>query len=93
MPANPALDHAEGDLAQNLERFVQRYERRNTEEPMTDDELAAASEVIEKLRVEVRADLADDLGGHPSDYHADRYFTSLEESNSETEETVPDGRR
>jgi hypothetical protein len=27
MPATPALDHAEDHLAQNLERFVQRYER------------------------------------------------------------------
>lgn len=66
---------------------------RNTEGPMTDDELAAASEVIQELRAEVRADLADNLGGHSSDYHADRYFTSLEESDSETEETVPDGGR
>jgi hypothetical protein len=51
----------------------------------------ATSGVGEKeLRAEVRADLADDLGGHPRDYHADRYFTSLEESDSET---LPDGGR
>jgi hypothetical protein len=66
---------------------------RNTEGPMTDDELAAAREAIQELRVEVRADLAEDLGGDPDDYRADRYFTSLAESDSETEETVPDGGR
>lgn len=64
---------------------------RDTERPMTDDELAAASEAIQELRAEVRADLAEDLGGRPDDYRADRYFSSLAESDSETEETVPDG--
>jgi len=42
------------------------------QEPMTDDELAAAKESLEELRVQVREDLAEDLGGDPEDYNATR---------------------
>jgi hypothetical protein len=58
---------------------------------MTDYELAAASEAIKELRVEVRADLAEDLGGDPGDYRAAHYFAALAKSEGETDETVPDG--
>lgn len=64
---------------------------RDTEGPMTDDELAAASDAIQELREEVRADLAEDLGGDPDDYRADRYFASLDEDGDEPGEAVPDG--
>jgi len=39
---------------------------------MTDDEFAAAREEIHDLFDEVREDLAEDLGGEPEDYRADR---------------------
>lgn len=45
---------------------------------MTDDELRAAKEDIHDLFEEVRADLAEDLGGEPEDYRVD-------------ESPVPDG--
>ena len=57
---------------------------------MTEEELAAASDAIQELREEVRADLAEDLGGDPEDYRADRYFSSLDESDDGSE-AVPDG--
>jgi len=42
------------------------------QEPMTDEELAEAKESLEALREQVREDLAEDLGGDPEDYRADR---------------------
>ncbi|WP_318570917.1 hypothetical protein [Salinigranum marinum] len=57
---------------------------------MTEEELAAASDAIQELREKVRADLAEDLGGDPEDYRADRYFSSLDESD-DSSEAVPDG--
>lgn len=58
--------------------------------PMTDDELAEASEAIQDLREDVRVDLADDLGGTPDDYRAERFFALGEESDDEGE-ALPDG--
>jgi hypothetical protein len=40
--------------------------------PVTDDEIERAKEEIEDLRGEVRQVLADELGGDPDDYRADR---------------------
>lgn len=40
--------------------------------PITEDELAEAKARLEDLREEVRADLAEDLGGDPEDYAATR---------------------
>ena len=45
------------------------------QEPMTDGELAEAKERLEELREQVRKDLAEDLGGDPDDYRADRPVT------------------
>lgn len=39
---------------------------------MTDEELSEARESLETLRKRVREDLAEDLGGDPSDYDASR---------------------
>lgn len=44
---------------------------RDDRHPISDAELTAASDAIQHLRAEVRADLADDLGGDPDDYRAD----------------------
>ena len=57
---------------------------------MTDDELAAAGEAIQELREDVRADLAEDLGGDPDDYCADHYFASPDDQEDDGE-AVPDG--
>jgi hypothetical protein len=64
---------------------------RDTEGPMTEDELAAASDAIQELREEVRDDLADDLGGEPDDYRADRFFSPADDADDETGEALPDG--
>lgn len=40
--------------------------------PMTDDELGQARDEIHSLFDEVREDLAEDLGGDPEGYRADR---------------------
>lgn len=61
---------------------------RNQEGPMTDEDLAQASEEIQNLRAEVREDLAADLGGTPDDYRADTHFR---EGGDETDEALPDG--
>lgn len=39
---------------------------------MTDEELTEAKESLEELRKQVREDLAEDLGGDPEEYRADR---------------------
>jgi len=41
---------------------------RETDEPMTDEEIEALREEIGELFEEVREDLAEDLGGEPEDY-------------------------
>jgi len=40
--------------------------------PMTDEELEQAKAEIHDLFEDVRRDLAEDLGGDPDDYRADR---------------------
>lgn len=50
------------------------------QQPITDEEIAEARDALQELREQVRQDLADDLGGEPEDYNADR-----------VDETVPDG--
>lgn len=47
--------------------------RDQSQEPMTDADLESASEGIEEFRAETRAILAEELGGDPEDYRADRY--------------------
>lgn len=61
---------------------------RNNEGPMTDEELEAASEEIQNRREEVRADLAEDLGGDSDDYRAGKRF---EDDGADTDEAIPDG--
>lgn len=39
---------------------------------MTDEQIEALREEIEQQRVEIREDLAEDLGGDPEDYRVDR---------------------
>ena len=43
--------------------------------PMTDEQIAEAKAELEDLRREIREDLAEDLGGDPEDYRADRAAT------------------
>lgn len=47
--------------------------RDQSQEPMTDADLESAREGIEEFRVETREILAEELGGDPDDYRADRY--------------------
>jgi hypothetical protein len=42
---------------------------------MTDEEIEDAKAAIHDLFAEVREDLAEDLGGDPEDYRADRAAT------------------
>ncbi|WP_136591623.1 hypothetical protein [Salinigranum halophilum] len=64
---------------------------RDDRQPISDTELAAASDAIQELREEVRDDLAADLGGEPDDYRADRFFSSADDADDETGEALPDG--
>jgi hypothetical protein len=64
---------------------------RDDQQPISDAELAAASDAIQELRREVRDDLADDLGGKPDDYRAGRFFSFGDEVDDETEPVLPDG--
>lgn len=48
---------------------------RDRPQPVTDDEIEALQEEIEKIREIVREDLADDFGGDPEDYRADEPVT------------------
>lgn len=50
---------------------------RDTRGPMTEEELAAASDAIQELRKEVYVNLAEDLGCDPEDYRVHRYFHLL----------------
>ncbi|MEY7847931.1 hypothetical protein AB7C87_01840 [Natrarchaeobius sp. A-rgal3] len=45
---------------------------RNQTRPMTDDEIAKFEENIEKLRTAVRQNLAEDFGGEPDNYRAEK---------------------
>lgn len=59
------------------------------QEPMTDEELAEAKTALEELRVEVREDLADNLGGDPEDYNAETYWKKG--GGQSGSEAAPDG--
>ena len=43
--------------------------------PMNDDEIAELRDKMDAQREEIRAALAEDLGGDPEDYRADRPVT------------------
>lgn len=43
------------------------------QEPVSEAELEALREEMAEQRVQVRAELAEDLGGDPEDYNADTY--------------------
>ena len=43
--------------------------------PMNDDELSELRDKMDAQREEIRAALAEDLGGDPEDYRADRPVT------------------
>ena len=43
--------------------------------PMNDDEIAEIRDKMDAQREEIRAALAEDLGGDPEDYRADRPVT------------------
>lgn len=43
------------------------------QEPMTDEDLEDAKEVIRELREETREALAEELGGEADDFRADTY--------------------
>ena len=53
------------------------------QEPVSEEEFAAAKERLDELRDRVRKDLAEDLGGDPEDYNADT---------DHADEPVTDGR-
>lgn len=52
---------------------------------MTDEEFAALREEMDEQRAEIRAALAEDLGGEPEDYDAEKYL------GDRSDETVADG--
>ena len=45
------------------------------QDPMTEEQIKDAKAAIHDLFAEVREDLAEDLGGDPDDYRADRAAT------------------
>lgn len=53
------------------------------QDPVSEEEFAAAKERLDELREQVREDLAEALGGDPEDYNADTYHV---------DEPVTDGR-
>ena len=46
--------------------------QKRPERPLTDDELEEFQEAMDEQSDELREALADDLGGEPADYEADR---------------------
>lgn len=58
---------------------------REVTDPMSEEEIEALRTEMDRQRIEIRAALADDLGGNPDDYRADRYLSGREG------EAVPDG--
>lgn len=44
-------------------------------QPLTDDEIAELREKMDAQRADIRAALAEDLGGEPDEYRADRTVT------------------
>jgi len=61
-----ALDSAGSTVYQRVRGMAR------DEQPMTDEELEDSKDEIHDLFAEVREDLAEDLGGEPEDYRADR---------------------
>jgi hypothetical protein len=59
------------------------------QEPVTDDEIEALQEEMAEQQAEIRESLAEDLGGEPEDYSAERYFQRLD--SDQTDEAVTDG--
>ena len=45
------------------------------QQPVTDEEIEALREEMRAQRVEIRRDLARDLGGEPEDYNIETYLT------------------
>lgn len=63
------------------------------QQPVTDAEIEAFREELEAQRQEIREQLAEDLGGEPEDYDAERYFAQQADGDGTGEdgEVVPDG--
>lgn len=59
------------------------------QEPVTDGEIEALQEEMAEQQAEIREALAEDLGGEPEDYSAERYFQRLD--SDQTGEAVTDG--
>ena len=45
------------------------------QEPMTDEEIEELRQQMEAQREEIRADLAEKLGGEPEDYNAEKVIS------------------
>jgi hypothetical protein len=58
-------------------------------DPVTDDEIEALQEEMAEQQAEIREALAEDLGGEPEDYSAERYFQRLD--SDQTGGAVTDG--
>lgn len=59
------------------------------QEPVTDDDIEALQEEMAEQQAEIREALAEDLGGEPEDYSAERYFQRLD--SDDAGEAVTDG--
>lgn len=59
------------------------------QEPVSDEEIEALQNEMAEQQVEIREALAQDLGGEPEDYSAERYFQRLDSDQSG--EAVTDG--
>lgn len=59
------------------------------QEPVSDEAIEALQEEMAEQQTEIRDALAEDLGGEPEDYSAERYFQNLD--SDRTGEAVPDG--
>jgi hypothetical protein len=59
------------------------------QEPVTADEIEALRAEMAEQREELREQLAEDLGGEPEDYSAERYFQDLDDGGAG--EAVTDG--
>jgi ClpP class serine protease len=55
------------------------------QEPVTEEEIQALQEEMDDQREEIREALAEDLGGEPEDYDAEKYLSDR------AGETVADG--
>lgn len=57
------------------------------QDPVTDEEIEALREEMASQREEVREALAEDLGGEPEDFDAEKHFSDR----TDTGEPVADG--